>query len=766
MPLTIPTLDDRRFQDLLDEALARIPVHNPEWLNYNKSDPGVTLIELFAFLTETLLYRSNRIPENNRRKFLTLLGINLQAASSAGGLVEFTNERGPLQTITLNDNLEVRAGQVPFRTEKGLAVLPIEAQVYYKHKVDDPTGNLMAYYQQLFASFMLQSPDRIAPLAAMPLLYETVPFTPRGTNAIDLSQDTIDSSLWIALMVRSSDNGRIEEAREAIGGKTVSLGVVPSLADASRQLLPGVQPNPERAGLLQYSIPVGGSLPANRQPQYKTLEASSPTDILIRPGVVEITLPGASELKLWDNLEPLEAGVGDLPPALDDTTLNDRIITWLRVSTSPAARARLLWIGINTTFVTQRAHVFNELLPSGSGEPDQIAVLAKTPVIPASVQITVNGKAWQEIDDLLTAGSEVPTTNLRQPPGAPPSTNPLAPVQVFTVDPESGTIRFGDGLHGARPPFDATIRADYAYGVGSVGNVGPGTITSSPVLPSGIKVNNPVRTWGGAEAETVSEGEKQISRYLQHRDRLVNATDFKTITLRTPGVDIGRVEVLPAFNPELTPNEPGDAPGTVTLMVIPKYDLVHPDTPSPDLLFLDAICSYLDTRRLVTTEVLLRGPVYKPIWISVGINVIAGFSIAQVREAVKKAFTDFLSPLPDTPGGELDSQTALLTASQSTNITNVQKGWPLRKSVAALELLAVASRVLGVLSIRGVLLAEGNSPPADQVAMNGLELPRVAGLLVTVGDPVGIDQLRGQGLAQPGPGGTFVPVPIIPEECK
>jgi hypothetical protein len=107
----------------------------------------------------------------------------------------------------------------------------------------------MAYYQQLFASFMLQSPDRIAPLAAMPLLYETVPFTPRGTNAIDLSQDTIDSSLWIALMVRSSDNGRIEEAREAIGGKTVSLGVVPSLADASRQLLPGVQPNPEQAGL-------------------------------------------------------------------------------------------------------------------------------------------------------------------------------------------------------------------------------------------------------------------------------------------------------------------------------------------------------------------------------------------------------------------------------------------------------------------------------------------------------------------------------------
>ena len=65
MPLTLPAIDERRFGDLRDEALARIPVHNPEWTNFNKSDPGVTLIELFAFLTESLLYRANQIPERN-----------------------------------------------------------------------------------------------------------------------------------------------------------------------------------------------------------------------------------------------------------------------------------------------------------------------------------------------------------------------------------------------------------------------------------------------------------------------------------------------------------------------------------------------------------------------------------------------------------------------------------------------------------------------------------------------------------------------------
>src|SRR6266571_5445085 len=132
MPLVIPTLDDRRYQELLDEALARVPVYTPEWTNFNKSDPGVTLIEVFAFLTESLLYRCNQIPERNRRKFLQLLGVPLRPASSARGMVTFNNERGQLETITLNEDVEVRAGSVPFRTERGLDVLPVEAKIYFK----------------------------------------------------------------------------------------------------------------------------------------------------------------------------------------------------------------------------------------------------------------------------------------------------------------------------------------------------------------------------------------------------------------------------------------------------------------------------------------------------------------------------------------------------------------------------------------------------------------------------------------------------------
>jgi hypothetical protein len=74
MPLPLPNLDTRRWSDLVDEGRALIPRFAPGWTDHNVHDPGITLIELFAFLTESLLYRANRIPERHRRKFLALLG--------------------------------------------------------------------------------------------------------------------------------------------------------------------------------------------------------------------------------------------------------------------------------------------------------------------------------------------------------------------------------------------------------------------------------------------------------------------------------------------------------------------------------------------------------------------------------------------------------------------------------------------------------------------------------------------------------------------
>src|SRR3954447_3119224 len=75
MPLPMPSLDDRRFQDIVDELKRLIPRYCPEWTDHNVSDPGVTMIELFAYMVDLLLYRINRVPERNYIKWRGVLGI-------------------------------------------------------------------------------------------------------------------------------------------------------------------------------------------------------------------------------------------------------------------------------------------------------------------------------------------------------------------------------------------------------------------------------------------------------------------------------------------------------------------------------------------------------------------------------------------------------------------------------------------------------------------------------------------------------------------
>jgi len=182
----------------------------------------------------------------------------------------------------------------------------------------------------------------------------------------------------------------------------------------------------------------------------------------------------------------------------------------------------------------------------------------------------------------------------------------------------------------------------------------------------------------------------------------------------------------------------------------------------------------------------LQGPTYQDIWVSIGLKVVPGASVAQVRDDVKAAIAQYLSPLPAAPSlaAALDSQLDVLAASP---YAQAQRGWPLRKPVIDLELLAVASRVPGVLLINALLLGQGSGSGVHQVSMSGLDLPRLAGMNVAVGDPIGLDQVRGQVApdgaggagTQGGDGGTggpgapptppvppFAPLPVTPEECS
>ncbi|MEA3061804.1 MAG: hypothetical protein QOJ94_1585 [Sphingomonadales bacterium] len=757
MPLPVPAIDTRTYQRLVDETLARVPIHTPEWTNFNASDPGVTLVQLFAFLAEAMIYRANQIPARNRAKFLDLLDIPLRPASEAMGLATITNERGPIEATTIAADTELLAGKVPFRTQLGLDVLPIETRIVIKRPVDDPPPELLAYYNLLYASYQADFP-------VSPKLYESIQLDPTK-DAIDLAATT-DRSLWIALIARPDDRAAGEDpwqkVREALGGRTLSLGLAPDLAIEQRVLLPGGG-RQQPSDLLAFELPqvgadglIGFDADGAPAPSYRRLEARLDFDPLTEAGVVQIPLPDSASLRNWSNLDPLEAGVGELPPAIDDTAVGERIITWLRVRATGGARVELRWAGINATPIRQIERVLAEPLAPGDGTPDQIRRLAKAPVLEGSIALTSiddlgEERRWQEIDDLLAAGPEL----------AIPDTVDRRPTDVFLADHEAGLLRFGDGLAGRRPSDGARLLATYLYTEGVEGNVGPGAIKGGPLLPAGFSATNPIRTWNGADSETVEDGEKQIRRYLQNRDRAVTIGDCETIAWRAPGISIGRIEILPAWHPSLSPAAPGAAPGVITVLAIPRFDPAHPNAPRADRGFLDALCRHLDPRRLVTTELVVRGPIYKGIWISVGIETIGGASIAETSEAVRQRIRDALTPL--SAAGFADQQGPLYGPPP----TPEQRGWPLRTPVQARVLLAEAARVRGVRSVTSVLLAEGSGPAVETVAIEGIELPEILGISVVAGDPVELSSLRGE--STPGPTGPTgpkrLPVPMVAETC-
>lgn len=92
MPLELPNLDDRTYADLVEEARRLIPSFDPAWTNHNPSDPGITLVETFAYLTEMLLYRLNRVTEANQRRFIKLLQGSSPVPAPTGDLTADTRQ--------------------------------------------------------------------------------------------------------------------------------------------------------------------------------------------------------------------------------------------------------------------------------------------------------------------------------------------------------------------------------------------------------------------------------------------------------------------------------------------------------------------------------------------------------------------------------------------------------------------------------------------------------------------------------------------------
>jgi Baseplate J-like protein len=738
MPIRPPALDDRSFADLVDEVLARIPAHSPEYTNPRIGDPGRTLIELFAWLTDAMLYRANLVPERQRLAFLRLLGANMQPAVAARGLIGLAIDDDSPTALTMAALARIEK-PVPFETRREVTVVPVSAEGFCKRPLSDDEKKLLAPMSQRLAE--------LYGLSGSPLLYVTTPVFPGGAAmpaGVDLVKDTVDGSLWLALLAPKKE--QIAQARTALGkdpngGQVLlSVGVMPNIA-MPEPLATDIGPR----GRIPHIWEVSTGKLVDGKPEYVTCDVIEDSSAgLTRRGVLRIQLAAESRLGALPNdvRQDVKAGTDDRPPRLDDPDQAERLVCWLRLRPDKGVtRLALSWVGINAVEIDQRSTVTGRVVAQSNGRPGQEVQLPGLSVEKESLVLQVEEpgrgyQQWAQADDLMFAGGGD---------------------SVFSLDAEAGVVRFGDGIHGRIPPVEQRIRVGLMRaGGGRAGNLAPGsfenisgTDLAGARIERKLKVLQALPTDGGQDAEDLGTAELRIPQLLRNRDRAITALDFQVLAAQAPGVSVGRVEVMPGFKPQ---QRRSGVPGVVSVLVLPWADLGPAPNPRPDRPFLEAVHGQLDDRRPLSTELYTIGAEYLALGVSAGITIKDGFGRDQTLTNVRLALRRFFWPLP---GGGPDGG-----------------GWPLKRAVRDREIEVVIAQVPGVQAVLGVnVFKQGKTDWSKvqrvgpqyqaQYEMLDWQLPELLSVVV-IADELPPEDLRGvpNPFAKPG-----VAVPVVPEVC-
>ncbi|MBG0737935.1 putative baseplate assembly protein [Paeniglutamicibacter antarcticus] len=733
MALISPILDNRSYEQLRDELIRRIPVYAPEWTNHNESDPGIALVELFAYLGESLLYRFNQIPDAARIEFLRMLGVRPRPAQSALTLLAVSTERA--EGVQILQGSEAAAGAVSFQTQDEVYAWPLDLVAAGKtpeDPADTKTGHdssedalARAKAKKATAQFY-----RTTVVSADPLAADAV--------SVDVSAQA-DRSLWIALLRKDTTDV------EKLAGRTLFIGVAFDETIAEPVQLEALKADGAAAfrsdGLTSSPPPMlwrlwngppktpagskggaggkggNGSPGGAETPAFQELQVlGDTTKGLVSSGVVKLALPAG-----LPTVTAPSSGGQDSPPPLEDTKLAQNVIAWIQVCRPENADAndsihRVRWVGINAVQAIASRTAAAELLGNGTGDGDQQLPLNHHPVVPGSMVLEVEEPAgwtsWLEVENFSGSG---------------------AGDRHYLVDYDHGSVSFG---RARVPQIGERIRVlAYQYGGGSAGNVAAGAVSALPGT-AGVKVANPLPAAGGADGVRIDEAMDAIPAEVHRHDRAVIGADFRDLALQVSGVQ--RAETLPLLHPD-NPTVP--AAGVVSVMVFPEFDLRNPAAPMPDLGLLRRVARYLDARRLVTTELYVIPPEYVRISVSVGVQVRAGYQVDAVRRWVELILRQYLAPLPPYgPDGG---------------------GWPLGRTIRRAELEAIAVQVEGVEYLEDLLLASPDAPRTEQPRIDLLpwQLPELAAITVVSGTPLPVGT---EYAPAPAP---KVPVPLPPEVC-
>ena len=656
MPLPEPVLDDLRFQGLVDEARRRIIRYCPEWTEYNLSDPGITLIELFAWMTELITYRLNLVPEKNYIRFLDLLGIRLQPASSARGeltfrlSVPFPINPGDETVAVVPQGTEVATRvtegeeEVIFTTDRRLAIIPPTC-TQLRRGVDFNKNYLPRLGVELFYCFN-------QPPQAGDTFY--LGFHEAQDISGHILRLDFDCEETQATGVRRADPPWVWECSMGDGRWQE---VPPSTFRGEEDTTGGLN---NAKGSLALYLPIG-----------------------IRPDQVQ----GRNAYWLRCRVEQRRKEQGMYTQAPRVQTL------------------RAFSLGATTT-ATHAVFVRDELLGASNGEPGQIFHLKNVPVLALGKSETIEVEEIRDGEQVFVPWQYTPDCSHSDRHD-----------RHFCLDTDSGEVSFGPAIrqpdgtvrqYGRVPEAGRQIRfAQYRYGGGVAGNVPAGKIqvikTAIPYIDS---VVNLYRAEGGRDPETIEEAKLRARRELRAQQRAVTAEDYENLAKRASRA-IARVKCNAPGNSQSRSNLP---PGMIELLVVPaaREALEAQDLSKlvvdPELIKL--IETHLEPFRLLTTTLRIREPQYMGVKVRAEI-VATDYSQPEVVQArVAASLRHFISPLAMADDQDAHAQRDIVGPGW--------EGWPFGRPLFISEIYSLIQKVPGVKHVLEVKLYQRLVVPSQE----------------------------------------------------
>jgi len=669
-----PNLDDRDYEDLVKECLLRIPRYCPEWTNYNPSDPGVTLIELFAWLTDQMLSRFNQVPRRNYITFLELLGIRLQPPNPATTELTFYLVGNLPEAYTIVAGTEVATERtvtqpaIIFTTDRPLTIGQPKIQHFL---VGEEAPDIPQVLRDRFTNFW--SMDNNGHWSGPELsLFSDIPQSGNCFYLVLDPDEPLEGNV-IAFTVK--------------GQEATPTGINPNFPPRRWEAWNGngwqpivlSESDDETQGFSFSNIAQRGGNPVDG------------ADVILH---LPINFPVAHFTAYrgrWLRCVCTELAVGQ--PAY---SRSPRIVGLAAVA-----------IG-GTVTATQCEIIEDDLLGESNGDPGQTFQMQRSPVLARQedeylIVIPPGGipQRWQEVKDFAdskpsdlhyTIDSTTSTLQfgplVREAAQLKQATELRARVQTGgaqPVLPATGTL---EQQYGAIPPRGSSLRMfRYRTGGGAAGNVQGGTLEIlKTAVPYVASVTNHIPARDGSDAETLEQAAIRAPQMLRTRDRAVTPEDFEVLAIRSGQGAVARAHCL---------RTSGKQAGTVRLLIVPQPSMdgirrgegIHPDNLTLTPALEQQIIAYLDQRRLLGVQVLCSQPDY------IGIAVQAEVALkpeynnvaaqAEIQRQILVALYQFFNPI--TGGADA-------------------KGWPLGQPAYPNDAIAVlqqfnAIRYIGTMQL-------------------------------------------------------------------